>query len=216
MMRRVGSPHGRRMHAVNSRTRTRTRTRMNASINTAVLSLPFRRRRRAALPAVMVAIAIVAGCTHYAPYYRKGAERWAPWVADADVDYRLLLLGDAGDPNPDGEPVLLTLKQQVNRIPQRTTVVFLGDNIYERGMPLPSEPVDPATEAVAETAAEVARVIISDVIQTRKEAERIINAQIDVVRGNGARAIFVPGNHDWDQFQPFGGRERIIAMQDYL
>src|SRR5262249_18753666 len=132
------------------------------------------------------------------------------------VDYRLLLIGDAGDPNPDGEPGLQALAQQVNRIPERTTVVFLGDNIYERGMPLPTEPIDPATEEALETATEVARVIISDVFQTRQEAERIINAQVDVVRGTGARAIFVPGNHDWDQFQPFGGRERIIAMQDYL
>src|SRR4030095_11878217 len=79
------------------------------------------RRGRAALVAALIATAIAAGCTHYTPYYRKhstrycrkGADGWAAWVADADVDYRLLLIGDAGDPNPDGEPVLQTLAQQV-------------------------------------------------------------------------------------------------------
>jgi hypothetical protein len=131
------------------------------------------------------------------------------------VSYRLLLIGDAGNPDPKGEPALQTLATQVNRIPERTTVVFLGDNIYERGMPLPVPPQDPATEAAKEAAVDVAKVVISDVFQTRKQAEEIINAQIAVVRGNHARAIFLPGNHDWDQFQS-GGRERILSFENYL
>jgi hypothetical protein len=177
----------------------------------------FRRARWRVLAGVLLsALAIDAGCSHYTPYYRNRAERRAPWVADGDVAHRVLLIGDAGDPDPDGEPVLQALARQVNVIPQRTTVVFLGDNVYERGMPLPVPPSDPVTEAAVEAAVEVAKVVISDVFQTRQEAERIINAQIDVVRGTGARAIFVPGNHDWDQFQPLGGRDRIIAFQDYL
>ena len=172
----------------------------------------IRRARIHALSLFVLGMSVVTGCSHATPYYRDPSDRWCLSVSDGEVMYRLLLIGDAGDPDPKGEPVLKALAQQVNRLPKRTTVVFLGDNIYERGMPLPAPPPDPVTEA----AVEVAKVVVSDVFQTRKEAERIINAQIDVVRGNGARAIFIPGNHDWDQFQPLGGRDRILALQDYL
>jgi hypothetical protein len=161
---------------------------------------------------VLLLIALAAyGCPHAAPYYRDRAARWAGWVPDADVSHRLLLIGDAGDPDPEGEPSLLALVRQVNRIPKRTTVVFLGDNVYERGMPPPAPPADELTEA----AVEVAKALVSDVFQTREQAERVLNAQVAAVRGNHARAIFVPGNHDWDQFQS-GGRERILAQESFL
>jgi hypothetical protein len=163
------------------------------------------------LVTAVLLVLLPSGCTHDKPYYRLASARWAEWVADGQVAQRLILIGDAGEPDPAGERTLQTLSRQVNRMPERTTVVFLGDNVYERGMPPPA----PSPGVVEEAAVEVAKVVISDVIQTRKEAEEIINAQIAVVRGTKARAIFVPGNHDWDQFRS-GGRERILALEDYL
>jgi hypothetical protein len=164
----------------------------------------------------MLALAIVlcggvVGCPHYTPYYGDSHARWADWVSTGNVVHRLLLIGDAGNPDPDGEPALEMLAKQVNQIPDRTTVVFLGDNIYEAGMPVP----EPSPDAVTEAAVDVAQVLVSDVFQSRKDAERKIDAQIAVVRGNRARAVFVPGNHDWDQFAT-SGRERILALGDYL
>ncbi len=135
----------------------------------------------------------------------------APRVAETDVVARVLLIGDAGKPDPAGEPALEALAYQVSRLPERTTVVFLGDNVYERGMPEPAPTPDP----IADAAVDAASVLISPVFQTRQDAERIINAQVAVVRGNGARAIFVPGNHDWDQSAP-GGWKRILAQEAYL
>jgi len=167
---------------------------------------------RTAIAALAVLLcSVVCACPHYTPYYGDYHARWADWVSPGDVAYRLLLIGDCGNPDPKGEPALEMLAEQVNEIPDRTTVVFLGDNIYESGMPLPAPSPDPITEA----AVGVAKVLVSEVFQTRQEAERKINAQIDVVRGNRARAVFVPGNHDWDQFAPTG-RERILALDDYL
>jgi hypothetical protein len=55
--------------------------------------------------------------------------------AGSAVDHRLVLIGDAGDPDPDGEPTLRALEAHVRQMPERTTVVFLGDNVYETGMP---------------------------------------------------------------------------------
>jgi hypothetical protein len=155
--------------------------------------------------------AAIYGCSHLTPYYREGHGLSAAWVNNDDITYRLLLIGDAGSPDPKGEPALQALATQVNQIPQRTTVVFLGDNIYERGMPEPAPTPDPAAEA----AVKAADILVSDIFQTRKEAERIINAQIDVVRGNGAHAIFIPGNHDWDQSNS-GGWKRMLALDAYL
>ncbi len=108
-------------------------------------------------------------------------ERDLPLEAEAaavpraqEVDHSLFLIGDAGDPDPAGEPVLRALAAEVRRDPTRSLVVFLGDNLYPRGMPLPTE---------------------SD----RAEMERRIGVQIDAVKQAGARGVFVPGNHDWDK-----------------
>lgn len=160
------------------------------------------------LLAVLLAL---AGCSHVEPYYGARSGLAAALDADEDVVARLLLIGDAGEPDPKGEPALEALAHEVNRLPNRTTVVFLGDNIYERGMPEPAPTPDAATEA-AVTAAET---LVSDIFQTRQEAERIVRAQAAVVRGNGARAIFIPGNHDWDQSNA-GGWKRVLAQEAYI
>lgn len=164
-----------------------------------------------ALVVALLAGTSTGGCSHVTPYYRAASGLVAPWVADDDVAARVLLIGDAGEPDPAGEPALEALAHQVSQIPRRTTIVFLGDNIYERGMPEPAPTPDPLQQA----AVDAASLLISPVFQTRQEAERIINAQVAVVRGNGARAIFVPGNHDWDQSAP-GGWKRILAQDAYL
>ncbi len=95
------------------------------------------------------------------------------------VERTLILIGDAGKPAADGEPVLKALAREVGREAERTTVVFLGDNIYPGGLPEPAAP-------------------------ERSQAERRLDTQVDVVRGAGVRAIFVPGNHDWAQEKPGG------------
>jgi hypothetical protein len=92
-------------------------------------------------------------------------------VAAAD---HLFLIGDAGNPDPAGEPVLAALRSALEADAPHSLVVFLGDNIYPHGLPAEGGP-------------------------ERAEAERRIRGQIDAVRGTGARALFIPGNHDWDR-----------------
>lgn len=92
-------------------------------------------------------------------------------------DATLFLVGDAGAPRGDGEPVLEALAAAGTEAraltgADRTAVVFLGDNVYPAGVP-----VEPGPE--------------------RTRAERRLGAQLDAVRRTGVRAWFVPGNHDW-------------------
>lgn len=95
----------------------------------------------------------------------------APEPARGDVEVALYLIGDGGAPQP-GDQVLAALQADVARDPERSTVVFLGDNIYPKGMPDSAAP-------------------------NRAESERRLQAQIDAVLDAGGRAVFVPGNHDW-------------------
>lgn len=98
----------------------------------------------------------------------------APGAAAADVETRLYLIGDAGAPARGGEPALRALGEELSRDPGRSFVVFLGDNVYPRGL---------SAEGDA----------------GRRESERRLRTQIETVRDTGARFLFVPGNHDWDQ-----------------
>jgi hypothetical protein len=84
----------------------------------------------------------------------------------------LLLIGDAGNPRPTGDPVLEALTRMAAEAPERSAVVFLGDNVYPLGVPDSAAP-------------------------ERAEAERRLTGQIAAVQAAGARGIFIPGNHDW-------------------
>lgn len=129
----------------------------------------------------LAVLALTSACSHTTPYYHPQVPAVAPDPPQAaDIAHRLLLIGDAGQPaSGHAEPVLVILRQQALRMPDRTTVVFLGDNIYPSGLP----PLD-APE--------------------RKEAERRLLAQIKAVRTTRTRGIFIPGNHDWHHSKPQG------------
>ena len=158
--------------------------------------------RRAA--GFLLATALLSGCSHFKPYYRSGGLPLDQDPAASQIDHRLLLIGDAGDANPDGEPALELLAKRARLLPEQTTVVYLGDNVYERGMPPPGQ-----AEA-ADQAAQAANFFFPKVFDSREKAEQCLNAEIDVVRGTPARSIFVPGNHDWDPFAA-GGWKRIVS-----
>jgi hypothetical protein len=97
----------------------------------------------------------------------------------AEIETTLFLIGDAGEPDPReiGSP-LDSLTAQAAAAPQRSIIVFLGDNVYPGGIP-------------AEGAAEWA------------DARRRLEAQVRAVPP-GARGIFLPGNHDWADEGAFG------------
>jgi hypothetical protein len=112
----------------------------------------------------------------------------APVAADAPVA-RVFLIGDAGAPRID-EPVLRALGTEIAEAPEQSIVVFLGDNIYPSGLPSQGAP-------------------------DRAESERRLEAQVLAVVEAGGRAIFVPGNHDWEG----GGADgwnRIRMQGDFI
>jgi calcineurin-like phosphoesterase family protein len=125
---------------------------------------------RQACPWSAIALAALAACAGSLP----PATAPVPELPPDEVALSLYLLGDAGAPDPRGEPVLRALSRDLVSGPNRSVVVFLGDNIYPRGLPEPSSP-------------------------RRLEAERRLTAQIQAIREGRATGFFIPGNHDWDK-----------------
>ena len=108
----------------------------------------------------------------YGEAARPAAEPVAPSSPFAATVETLLLVGDAGKPAV-GEPLLKAVAAEAARDPERTLVVYLGDNLYPNGLPGERDP-------------------------WRGEGERRLAAQADAALGAGARVLFLPGNHDWD------------------
>ncbi|HXO75534.1 MAG TPA: metallophosphoesterase, partial [Puia sp.] len=106
------------------------------------------------------------------------------------VVQRLFLVGDAGELRDGHHPVCDWLKQHVDWNDSGNVLVYLGDNVYPRGVP-------------------------ADGSARLDEAKKILDYQLSVVAGKKARAFFVPGNHDWRQGKP-GGWQQVKNEEDYI
>ncbi|MEJ7662618.1 MAG: metallophosphoesterase [Hymenobacter sp.] len=106
--------------------------------------------------------------------------------------YSVFLIGDVGSPIPaerGGEPSLNFMRQQMLQAGRNSATVFLGDNIYNQGMP----PVG---------------------AYDRKTAEGRLNEQLNILKGYQGEKYITPGNHDWIQGYKVGWR-RCIREQVY-
>ena len=110
----------------------------------------------------------------------------AAWSQDS-IRYSLLLIGDAGEITPiQGSVITDAVKRSV---PGKTSALFLGDNIYRRGMGL-------------------------DGIEATKTAE-ILRRQYLPLRATGTPVYFIPGNHDWDH-SGLQGYDKMIKVNDFI
>ena len=95
-----------------------------------------------------------------------------PALEPGDVAVSLYLIGDAGKPDTVDEPVLAALHRDAGSRAGERVILFLGDNAYPRGLPVPGQP-------------------------GRRAAERSLAAQVEAITATGSRGYFVPGNHDY-------------------
>ena len=104
------------------------------------------------------------------------------------IRYRMIFIGDAGEMNTEQQKSLQQASGHI--IAEKTTVMFLGDNIYPHGMGLPGS-------------------------EDEKGTQQILRSQFEPMRAKGAPTYFVPGNHDWDR----SGRQglaKIIRQGQFL
>lgn len=108
--------------------------------------------------------------------------------AQDSIVSRLILIGDAGKINQQQSTVINLASAQV--LAGKTTVVFLGDNIYPKGIGLPGSDNEEATK-------------------------NILRSQYTPLRSKGATVYFIPGNHDWDRMGK-NGLGKIKAAWNFI
>jgi hypothetical protein len=107
------------------------------------------------------------------------------------INQRVFLVGDAGElVGGSIHPVIDWLRAHVDWNDEKNTILFLGDNIYPLGLPLEGDP-------------------------TYDYSKKVIDYQMNLVKGKKARAYFIPGNHDWRNGKQ-GGWQQVINEQDYI
>ncbi|WP_372746114.1 metallophosphoesterase [Lutibacter sp.] len=109
-------------------------------------------------------------------------------VNNLEIDHTFYLIGDAGNANLNEELTHFNvLKNELSLVGKNSTLLFLGDNLYEKGLPKKSHP-------------------------KRDLSEHRLNAQINLVENFKGETIFIPGNHDYYS----NGIEGLKREEDYI
>ncbi|MCH5717939.1 metallophosphoesterase family protein [Niabella hibiscisoli] len=109
-------------------------------------------------------------------------------VAQPKPVQRVILIGDAGEINHEQTTVIPDAAAKV--LPGITSVFYLGDNVYPRGMGLPGT-------------------------KAEGEGKAILRSQFGPLRAKGAPVYFLPGNHDWDRMGK-QGLAKVKAQSNFI
>jgi hypothetical protein len=104
--------------------------------------------------------------------------------------HTLYLIGDAGEPIIEGSPLGTALSAMIRAETTPATVLFLGDNVYPKGVSSSPGP-------------------------KRDQEEKTLTIQASWIKDLQAKGIFIPGNHDWEKGRR-GGLERIVNQQNFI
>lgn len=118
---------------------------------------------------------LVGACATYKTDYSLEAEDWKEDfnLPDEEPTYTFFAIGDAGYPQSfTGEHSLDLLKKQLDKTSGKKGVIFLGDNVYPKGIPH------------------------EDAYDYDYEVSKL-KGQVDVLQDFEGDIVFIPGNHDW-------------------
>ena len=111
-------------------------------------------------------------------------------IAQADsVNTRVILVGDAGSLIEGKASVLESIRKNI-KLDKKTVVVYLGDNLYDAGLPY-------------------------ETFNRYSEIKAALDSQINLIKGTPAKGYMIPGNHDWQNGGVLG-YEAISRQQSYV
>ncbi|SKB92808.1 metallophosphoesterase [Dyadobacter psychrophilus] len=142
-----------------------------------------------------VALACAFSCASYKTQFSKESAAWerdSP-ASELVLKHTMYLIGDAGNDSPENRaPVLEYLKTKLETESKNSSALFLGDNIYEHGMPPSEDSAD------------------------RKVAEFRIISQLETLDKFKGTPIFLPGNHDWRGWGVKGLKRQEKFVDKYI
>lgn len=136
---------------------------------------------------------LLASCTHSVLYIDEDHDSQVAKIPppEEELVYQAFLIGDVGKPSLDvQEPTLKLFQSFVEKADENSVALFLGDNIYEVGLPDSTDP-------------------------DRKLYEQRIIEQLKTVENFSGRVVFTPGNHDWNNGEP-DGWERVKRQEKFI
>ncbi|WP_396603024.1 metallophosphoesterase [Algibacter sp. R77976] len=126
-----------------------------------------------------------ACATYKAQYNNVEANYHFP---DKEIEHSFYLIGDGGNsPMGSTSEGISAFKSELNKAPKNSTAIFLGDNIYPKGLPKKSD-------------------------KSRAFAEYQLEVQTKAVKDFKGGTIFIPGNHDWYS----NGLKGLKRQEDYV
>ena len=104
------------------------------------------------------------------------------------ISHSFYLIGDAGlSGETESSSAIEAFKEELKKANSaNSSAIFLGDNIYPKGL-------------------------VGKDDDSRADAEKQLNAQIDAVRDFKGKSIFIPGNHDW-----YSGIKGLKRQEKYI
>ncbi len=106
------------------------------------------------------------------------------------VRHRLILIGDAGRLYKGKNPVVDAVRSRYSMDDPQTTLLYLGDNVYPRGL---SDSGSPDYDSLT----------------------TILRYQAELGLHKASRVLFIPGNHDWSKDHA-DGWEKIKRQGEWL
>lgn len=135
--------------------------------------------------AIIVLVLVLQSCaTHQAQYSKSTENEISQNTSDTSrIAHTFFLVGDAGNAEEDkAQETLALLQKRLVNSNKKSTLLFLGDNIYPKGFPNGKYPEEHAL------------------------AQNKLTKQLELSKNFKGKTIFIPGNHDW--YNGIGGIER--------
>jgi hypothetical protein len=153
----------------------------------------FKNRNKIFFGFILLFLILQSCATHHAQFGKNIKNPVTENATDTSkIAHTFFLVGDAGNANEDkAQETLGLLVNQLKKADKNATLLFLGDNIYPKGLPNTDHPNE--------------RII----------AEEKLTNQLKLSKNFEGKTIFIPGNHDW--YSGIKGLDRQAKfVMDYL
>lgn len=110
--------------------------------------------------------------------------------AEDSIVQRIILIGDAGALTLDKHHPVVEAVEKLEKLDNKTTVLFLGDNLYRFGLPY-------------------------EQLEKYGEVKAVLDSQANISLHGPGMVYFIPGNHDWMNGQA-GGFASILRQGRYI